>query len=573
MLLGMKMGRVINKSIVAILFVVLGSLLPFMAGMAGAQAKQEAPKPEAAKEVAYPVGLGNEVLFYVRTPVKYIGPEARAKAISERATRLAEDVFLRPETITTADDGVTTDIVAGDRIVMLVTDLDAQADGRGRTRQELAKEYVEKLRAGIEQYRRDYSRKSILLGLLYSLIATIFLVGILLLIRRLRTRMDEFITARVAARIHAIHIQSLEIVRAQRIRALLLEGVKVAKILVVILVLYAYVHTILAFFPWTRGFAGQLLHYVLLPLAIMGRAALAQVPNLFFLAVLIVITRYVLKLLRLFFAGIEAGRVTISGFDPDWAQPTYKIVRVLVVAFAAVVAFPYIPGSDSPAFKGVSIFLGILFSLGSSSAISNVVAGLTMTYRKAFKVGDRVGIGEFKGDVIEMRLLVTHLRTPKNEEVVIPNSTILNSQIVNYSTEAKKQGLILHTAITIGYDAPWRKVHELLNSAALATANILKEPPPFVLQTALNDFYVTYEINPYTDNPQAMLHTYSELHQNIQDTFNEGGVEIMSPHYTQLRDGNQVTIPEEYRPKDYVPGGLRISTIAAADSVRKDKEE
>jgi len=196
-----------------------------------------------------------------------------------------------------------------------------------------------------------------------------------------------------------------------------------------------------------------------------------------------------------------------------------------------------------------------------------------MTYRKAFKVGDRVGIGEFKGDVIEMRLLVTHLRTPKNEEVVIPNSTILNSQIVNYSTEAKKQGLILHTAITIGYDAPWRKVHELLNSAALATANILKEPPPFVLQTALNDFYVTYEINAYTDNPQAMLHTYSELHQNIQDTFNEGGVEIMSPHYTQLRDGNQVTIPEEYRPKDYVPGGLRVSTIAAADSVRKGKEE
>jgi small-conductance mechanosensitive channel len=579
-----QMGRVMKRRVIdkcglrcglVILFVVLVSLVPSMARMAGmagtsaAQVKQEVPKAESVKETRHPVVLGSQVLFYIRAPVKYLGPEARAKAISERATRLAEDVFVRPETLTIADDAFTTDIVAGDVIVMLVTDADAQADGRGWTRQELAKQYVEKLHAGIEQYRRDYSRKSILLGLLYSIIATVFLVGILLFLRKLRAKVDAFITARIAARIQAIHIQSFEIVRAQRLRTLLLGSLKFAEVFCVIIIFYAYVHIVLAFFPWTRGFASQLLHYVLLPFTVMGRAALAQVPNLFFLTILIVITRYALKLLRLFFAGVEAGRVTISGFDPEWAQPTAKIVRVLVVAFAAVVAFPYIPGSESPAFKGVSIFLGVLFSLGSSSAISNVVAGLTMTYRRAFKVGDRVGIGELRGDVTEMRLLVTHLKTPKNEEIVIPNSTILNSHVVNYSTEARKQGLILHTAITIGYDAPWRKVHELLISAALATANILREPRPFVLQTALNDFYVTYEINGYTDNPHAMLKTYSELHQNIQDKFNEGGMEIMSPHYTQLRDGNQVTIPEEYRSREYVPGSLRITGKITTDPERE----
>jgi small-conductance mechanosensitive channel len=570
--MGGIMPGVMNRRAVIILFVMLvvmlASLLPTMSG---AQVKEPVPKPEVVKAPAYPVMLGSQMLFYVRAPIKAYGPEERAKAASERVTKLAEDLYLRPESITVSDDVVTTDLVTGDRIIMSLTDLDAQAEGLGRTRQELAKEHAEKLRTGIEKYRRDFGRKSILLGFLYSVIATIFLLAILFLIRRLQTRVDAFITARIAARIHSIRIQSFEILQAERLRALLVGGMKFAKAFIVLIILYSYIQTVLAFFPWTRGFASELLGYVFSPLTIMGKALLAAIPKLFFLAILIVITRYLLKLLRLFFVGIENRTVTISGFDADWAKPTYKIVRILVVAFAAVVAFPYIPGSDSPAFKGVSIFLGVLFSLGSSSAISNVVAGLTMTYRRAFKVGDRVGIGEFRGDVTEIRLLVTHLRTPKNEEVVLPNSMILNTQVINYSTEARKQGVILHTAVTIGYGAPWRQVHELLISAALATESILKDPSPFVLQTALNDFYVTYEINAYTDNPHRMLQTYSELHQNIQDKFNEGGVEIMSPHYRQLRDGNEVTIPQEYLPSDYRPGALRITETGGGDQPAKDK--
>jgi small-conductance mechanosensitive channel len=250
-----------------------------------------------------------------------------------------------------------------------------------------------------------------------------------------------------------------------------------------------------------------------------------------FLAVLVLVTRYGLKLIRLFFDGVAAGTVVFRSFDPDWAVPTYRLVRILVVAFAVVVAYPYVPGSQTDAFKGVSIFIGIVFSLGSSSLIGNIIAGYSMTYRRAFRVGDRVRVGEHVGDVDKIRLMVTHLRTPKNEEIVIPNSQILSSEVVNYSTLARQHGLILHTTVGIGYEAPWRQVEAMLLEAADRTEGLLKEPRPFVLQKALGDFSVTYEVNAYCDTPHLMLAHYAALHRNILDVFNEYGVQIMTPAY------------------------------------------
>ena len=201
------------------------------------------------------------------------------------------------------------------------------------------------------------------------------------------------------------------------------------------------------------------------------------------------------------------------------------------MAFAAVLAFPYVPGSNSLAFKGISVFLGVLFSLGSSSAVANVVSGYTLIYRRIFKVGDRVKIADFVGDVVATRLQVVHLRTIKNEEITVPSSLIVNSHVINYSAMAKEKGLILHTKVTIGYDAPWRQVEALLLLAAGRTQGLLREPPPFILQTSLDDFYVSYELNVYTDAPQQMAKLYTDLHRNIQDAFNEYGVQIMSPSY------------------------------------------
>jgi small-conductance mechanosensitive channel len=202
-----------------------------------------------------------------------------------------------------------------------------------------------------------------------------------------------------------------------------------------------------------------------------------------------------------------------------------------VIAFGVIVAYPYIPGSESAAFKGISLFLGVVFSLGSSSAISNMIAGYTMTYRRAFKLGDRVQIGDVVGDVVEIRLQVTHLRSLKNEEVIIPNSLILNGQVMNYSSLAREDGLILHTTVGIGYEVPWRQVEAMLLTAAARTAGLRQEPRPFVLQRSLADFAVTYELNVYCDDAHRMMPLYTALHRNILDVFNEYGVQIMTPAY------------------------------------------
>jgi small-conductance mechanosensitive channel len=239
-------------------------------------------------------------------------------------------------------------------------------------------------------------------------------------------------------------------------------------------------------------------------------------------------------------------------------------VRFLVLALAAVAAFPYLPGAKSPAFQGVSLFLGVLLSLGSSSAIGNVIAGIAMTYMRPFAIGDRVKIGETVGDVIETGPLVIRIRTIKNEEITVANAIVLGEHIVNYSACARQQGLILHTGVTIGYDAPWRQVQQLLISAARATEGVLTEPAPFVLQTALDDFYVSYQINAYTAQASQMAVLYSRLHAQIQDHFNAAGVEIMSSHYLNLRDGNPVTIPAASRPKDYQAPPFRVAEVSKA---------
>jgi small-conductance mechanosensitive channel len=231
----------------------------------------------------------------------------------------------------------------------------------------------------------------------------------------------------------------------------------------------------------------------------------------------------------------------------------------LVLVLALVVVFPYLPGAKSPAFRGVSIFLGILLSLGSSSAVANTIAGIILTYMRSFLPGDWVQIGDNMGEVVERTLLVTRILTPKAEVITIPNSTVMGGAVKNYSTEANKSGVIFHTSVSIGFDAPWRTVHQLLISAASATEHVLRQPAPFVLQRSLDDFYVTYELNAYTDTPREVLNIYSNLHQNIQDKFNEAGVEICSPHFSALRDGNSIAIPEQYIAPDYKPSGFRLN--------------
>ena len=274
-------------------------------------------------------------------------------------------------------------------------------------------------------------------------------------------------------------------------------------------------------------------------------------PNLFSILVIYFVMKYFIRFVKYIFHEIEADKLKLAGFHADWAMPTYSIVRILLYAFMFVLIFPYLPGSDSNIFKGVSVFIGILFSLGSSSAIANMVAGLVITYMRPFKIGDRIKIGDATGDVVEKTLLVTRIKTIKNEIITIPNSSILSSNTTNYTSEAEGVGLIIHTTVTIGYDVPWKDMHQALIDAALRTDFVLDNPRPFVLQTSLEDFYVAYQINAYIHEASRQGGIYSQLHQNIQDVCNERGIEIMSPHYRAARDGNTTTIPASYLPKDY----------------------
>jgi small-conductance mechanosensitive channel len=297
----------------------------------------------------------------------------------------------------------------------------------------------------------------------------------------------------------------------------------------------------------------------------MGRSILLSIPDLMFLFVLVLVVRLVLHLVKIFFVEIAEGRIVFENLAPEAALPTYRLVRILILAFAVVVAYPYIPGSNSGAFKGVSLFLGVLFSLGSSSILGNIMAGYSMIYRRAFRIGDRIRVGDVLGDVTQSRLLVTTVRTPKNEEVVIPNSVILSTDVVNYSSLARRDGLILHTKVTIGYGTPWRQVEGMLLDAAARTPGLLREPPPFVLQTALGDFAVTYEINVYCDAPQRMAALYNELHRRILDVFNEYGVQIMTPAYEGDPEQPKIVPREQWhaapaRPDDAPPAEVQHGT-------------
>ncbi len=496
-----------------------------------------------AELVTAPVEIDGQVLFRVRGTSSFPAVQ-RAAAIVNRIEGAASDTTIRSDMLRLTDEDKVTTIFAGEQLLMIVTDGDARLEHLSRDF--LAKTHLTRIRQAIDDFRRARSREALLQGCLYAGGATVALAVVIVLIIMLGRRLDSLVTERVESRIHSLGIQSFEIVRAERMRGALHSMLFALRVAAILIVSFFYLHFVLALFPWTRGLASRLLGLITSPLARMGKALVAKIPDLIVLVVLYFVFRFVLRLLRLFFDAIEHERVKLAGFDAEWAHPTYRIVRFMVVAFGLIVAYPYIPGSESAAFKGVSLFIGVVFSLGSSSMVSNIIAGYMMTYRRAFRIGDRVKIGDVMGDVTKMRLQVTHLRTVKNEEVSIPNSQILGGNVVNYSALAHEHGLILHTTVGIGYETSWRQVEAMLLMAAERTPGLLREPQPFVMQKELGDFAITYEINVYCDNPHEMNTLYTELHRQILDVFNEYGVQIMTPAYESDAAEPKVVPPEKW---------------------------
>ncbi len=401
-------------------------------------------------------------------------------------------------------------------------------------------------------WAKSASVMNIIKGVLLTILTAVISIGIYKTIKISMKALQDNVSNWKGTLIKPLKIKTVSVLTEDQSVNIIKKLVFVLYIVLTVFLLYISIPIIFSFFEFTSTWADVLFGYILTPLKMMVSAFFGFLPNLFFIVVIILVNRYVIKLTKVIFDEIAAGNITIPNFHRDWAEPTFKIVRSLILIFTLIVIFPYLPGSQSEAFKGISIFLGVLFSLGSTSVIANIVAGTILTYMYAFRIGDRIKIGDTVGDVIEKTLLVTRIKTIKNIIITIPNSIVMGSHIINYTTSSNQgEGLILCTTVTLGYDIPWKKIHEVLIDAALSTSNVKKNPFPFVLQTSLDDFYVSYELNCYTDRPEIMARSYSELHQNIQDKCNEAGIEILSPHYRAARDGNASTIPAQYLPDTY----------------------
>jgi small-conductance mechanosensitive channel len=527
-------------------------LCTFAGSTTSSEAARDTPAiPDSAviENTGSPVEIDGKPILFVYAQIGGFTPQDRADAIQHRIVTLSDKRNVPIEAIHAEERGTWTEILAGSDRIMGVTESDAKA--AERPREQLAVEYAEIIRLVVKQYREDHSWRHYWWGVFYTVLATASLSGLLIVLsfirNRARDRMGRWL-ARQGAKGPAISV----VLRLSRYLEPPFSAIfRLLFWIIVLGLVQTYVAVVLRFFPSTRYTSYRITNWLFSELAVFGKNCVRYIPNLLLILFICLVTSYLIKLNQYIFREISDQRVTIRGFYPDWAEPTAKLVRVLIIAGAAIAVFPYLPGSQSPAFKGISVFLGVLLSFGSTSAVAHGVAGTILTYMRSFQLGDFVRIGDDVGEVIEKTLLVTRICTQKKEVVTIPNGTVLGGVVINYSAEARQKGVIFHTTVTIGYNAPWRHVHELLVSAALETEDVLRDPAPFVVQTALNDFYVAYELNAYTVHPKNMQNIYSALHQNIQDKFNEARVEINSPHYVSLRDGNRTTIPDAYLPHNY----------------------
>lgn len=404
---------------------------------------------------------------------------------------------------------------------------------------------------GLKRYNRlrDYfefnlTRDETILQYLFSIgviIATLLMIHYIL--RWLFRRLVKWIEKHKNKYLRGIIIRDFEVMNSEDELELVLKVIAGMRILFMLITASVSFPIVFSFFPATEYMTTTMIDLVYEPFSKFINGVIGYIPNLFTIIVIVVIVRFILKYLKLFSKKVEYGKIRLRGFYPDWARTTFDILRVFIITLTFVMIFPYLPGAQSAVFKGVSVFIGVVFSIGSTSVVGNLVASLVLTYMRPFKIGDRIRVGEIEGEIVEKTAFVLRIKTPKNEYITIPNSNVMNSHITNFNRSEKEGGVILFSDVTIGYEVPWRKVHDMLLKAASQTEDLENEPEPFVLQKELGDFSVNYQINAFSKRPLYKDLINSRLHQNIQDIFMEEGVEILSPNYMAQRDGNTTTVP------------------------------
>ena len=435
------------------------------------------------------------------------------------------------------------DIMIGEDVILSISLEDALWENT--TRQELANKYCKIIEAKVKELHADYGLQQKILGILFIVLILAGQWFAYRLTKWLYMRWRLRLTRMLLKKAKPISIKDYEFLNMHQIGVASLVTFRIIFIFIIILQLLVSIPLLFSAFPETKDFAYTIYGYIVDPIKDIFDAIVGFLPNLIKIIIIVVCFHYLVKGIKYFTNEIAAGKLKINGFYADWAHPTFVIVRVLCYSFMFVMIWPLLPSSNSEVFQGVSVFIGIIVSLGSSSIIGNVMAGMVMTYMRPFRIGDFIKYGDTEGFVIEKTVLVTRIRTRKNDVITIPNSNLLTSQTSNYTVAAHDYGIIVHTKVTIGYDMNWQFIRQLLIEAAEATHGIVHNPKPFVVVTALDDFYVEYEINAYTHKAETLSIVYSELRQNILDKFHTSGVEIMSPHIYAHRNDLELQIPKD----------------------------
>ena len=488
-----------------------------------------------------PLIIDGDTLFVIYARKGGMLPEARVSAVRSKIYEMGKRLTMFVDSIYVFESEMSSDVMMGEDVILSVTDLDALWMGMERLK--LAETYRDAISKKVKQLHETYGLQQKLMSLVWVALIIAIQVFIIWFIVWFFRRWKFRITRRLLNRIKSISIKNYPLLDTHRLGVVILFVLNLVRLSLILFILLVGLGFMFSFFPETQAFTYTALGFIWNPLSDILQSAVAYLPKLFKIIVIVICFHYLLKLVRYFADEVASGRLKINGFYADWAMPTHTILRVLLYSFMFVMIWPLLPNSDSEIFQGVSVFIGLVVSLGSTSVVGNVMAGLVMTYMRPFHVGDYIRYGDTEGEVVEKSMLVTRIRTRKNELVTIPNSNMMSSQTFNYTLSAREYGVIVHTKITIGYDEPWHKIERLLLEAADKTDGIKRSPRPYVRITTLDDFYVEYEINGCTERAKTLPAVYSALHQNILDTMHGAGVEIMSPHIQARRDDLPLQIP------------------------------
>jgi len=502
---------------------------------------------DSVRERALPayVTLGGDTVMTIHAPTPTFTPLERAALYSDRIHKAVKLFSPKFDTLSIVDNGMSIDIAFREKPLINITGIDAYWANMDRNT--LAEIEREKVHAAIAAYKKGLGLGSILKMIGLSLAVVAALVALFIFVSRtFRNVIDRKITENREKWFKGVRFRNIELLTSEKLTSAALFVSKAMRYAIYAVLLYAALPMIFAIFPATRHIAKLLFSWIADPVFSMGEGLIAYLPNLLRIAVIIFVMRYILKFMRYVAAEIETGRLAIPGFYPDWARATFNILRIFIYAFTVVLIFPLLPNSDSSIFKGVSVFIGVLFSIGSSSVISNMMAGIVITYMRSFKIGDRIKVGDVYGDVVEKTLFVVRIMTIKKEVITVPNSSILSANVTNYSTAVGEgeQGVIISVEFSVCYDVHWERAHRALIEAALGAEHVLRNPPPFVFTKELCDFAVIYSLRAYTRRPDLYSVICSNINRNALDVFKREGIEMIVPQYRSVRNGEKTVTPE-----------------------------